>query len=248
MSSRLTPLPIKLQPFAHAALAASLVMSALGGCEKSRPIKIMPLGDSITNGTGKRSGYRSKLYADLTAAGYEIDFVGSQRTNPSPVLPDLDHEGHPGFNIDNILNGWKSYPGVNVWLGPDGYDPDIILLMIGGNDVGEQRDFAHAPDRLDALITRISDKKTGLQPDAHLIVSKITPRAAKPNDHHTRWYNEQLEKVVARHIALGEKITLVDCYQPLEPSDLADGVHPTQSGYDKIAKVWFDAISDILRR
>ena len=247
MLGMLAPSMMRFAPFAAAVLATSLLLFSTGGCEESRPTRIMPLGDSITNGTGRQSGYRSKLYADLTAAGYEIDFVGSQQTNPSPGLPDPDHEGHPGFNIDNILNGWKSYPGVNVWLGPDGYDPDIILLLIGGNDVGEQRDFEHAPDRLDALITRISNKKTGLKPGAHLIVSRITPRAAKPNDHHTRWYNEQLDIVVARHIALGEKITLVDCYQPLEPADLADGVHPTQSGYNKIAKVWFGAITAVLK-
>ena len=247
LQSLFAPL-MRYQPFALVGVAAMLLTFAFSGCEQARAIRIMPLGDSITNGTGSKSGYRSKLYADLTAAGYEIDFLGSQQTNPSPELPDLDHEGHPGFNIDNILNGWKNHPGVNVWLGSAGYDPDIILLLIGGNDVGEQRDFEHAPDRLDALITRICDTKTGLKPKAHVIISRITPRAAKPNDHNTRWYNEQLDIVVARHIAAGEKITKVDCYQPLNPADLADGVHPTQAGYDKIAEVWFDAIMGILRR
>jgi lysophospholipase L1-like esterase len=226
-------------PASRPALVEHVRRTGGGG---SGPIRIMLLGDSITNGTGRRSGYRARLHADLKAAGHNVDFVGSLQSNPSPGLKDLDHEGHPGFNIDNIANGWRSSAGIDVWLGPKGYDPDIILLMIGTNDVIEDRDFEHVGDRLDDLITRIADARTGLAPDARLIVARIPPRKNKPDDHTTRWYNEQLDAVVARHVAKDEKLTLVDMYAPLEPSDLADGVHPTQSGYDKIAKVWFDAI------
>ncbi len=51
------------------------------------PIRIMPLGDSITKGTGICSepdtylicnGYRQDLWNALVDSGYSVDFVGSQ--------------------------------------------------------------------------------------------------------------------------------------------------------------------------
>ena len=41
------------------------------------PIKIMPLGDSITLGNGPDHSYRGFLQQKLTAAGYAYDFGGS---------------------------------------------------------------------------------------------------------------------------------------------------------------------------
>lgn len=227
------------------AVCVAVMLPCSAQAVTSTAIKIMPLGDSITNGTGNQSGYRLKLYTDLAAAGYDVDFVGSLQTNSCAALPDWDHEGHPGFNIDNIANGWSTIPGIDTYLGPGGYDPDIILLMIGTNDVSEQRDFAHAPDRLSSLISRISDRTTGLKPDAHMIVATIPPRSNKPYDYDTQWYNSQLVTVVQQHIAAGENLSLVDMYGPLNASDI-DGVHPYQVGYDKIADIWFAGIQAVL--
>src|SRR5689334_14209982 len=93
--------------------------------------KIMPLGDSITLGVGEPTGhpyagYRLPLWKLLGAAGHAFDFVGSARCGP-PNLPDKDHEGHPGWTIaqlEELLP--QSLPH---------YRPDLILLVIGTNDL-----------------------------------------------------------------------------------------------------------------
>ena len=36
--------------------------------------RVMPLGDSITDGFGVPGGYRDKLYQTLTTAGFNVDF------------------------------------------------------------------------------------------------------------------------------------------------------------------------------
>lgn len=74
-------------------------------------MRIMPLGDSITQGFIRsisedyRVGYRQKLYLDLRDAGYDIDFVGSLNhgilANPGF---DYNHEGHGGWS-DNEIAG-----------------------------------------------------------------------------------------------------------------------------------------------
>ena len=96
------------------------------------PVRIMPLGDSLTTGSGGDpnviGGYREPLYNLLTGDGYNIDFVGSRTDYPNTIPPtDLDHEGWPGKTTDtmeiNIYN----------WLGLN--EADIILVHTGTNDI-----------------------------------------------------------------------------------------------------------------
>jgi lysophospholipase L1-like esterase len=101
----------------------------------------MPLGNSITWGTGDTDGfpgYRDHLYSSLEGDGYDVDFVGSM-TDPSGPH-DRHSEGHTGKTARRI-NGWnneKTGPnayGENIddWL--DWYEPNIVLYFIGTNDI-----------------------------------------------------------------------------------------------------------------
>ena len=61
--------------------------------------KIMPLGDSITDGLTVAGGYRIKLWSSIQNLGITIDFVGSLSNGPAE-LGDKNHEGHSGWRID----------------------------------------------------------------------------------------------------------------------------------------------------
>ncbi|WP_437766747.1 hypothetical protein WMF27_22915 [Sorangium sp. So ce281] len=78
------------------------------------PCKILPLGDSITDGVGVQGGggYRIELFRKARAAGKKITFVGSLMNGPATVdgasFPRA-HEGHSGWKIDQI-GGWCRRP------------------------------------------------------------------------------------------------------------------------------------------
>lgn len=110
----------------------------------------MPLGDSITDGDNIPGGYRLTLRPGLAAAGLPTDFAGSERNGPS-TLADRDHEGHSGRRIDEIA--------ARVDGGLDRARPDVILPMIGTNDMIQDRDVAGAPARLGALLDRIAARR-----------------------------------------------------------------------------------------
>jgi hypothetical protein len=45
-------------------------------------VRVMPLGDSITDGFTVPGGYRVDLWQKIVASGRTIDFVGSQSNGP----------------------------------------------------------------------------------------------------------------------------------------------------------------------
>lgn len=196
------------------------------------PTKIMPLGDSITDGITVPGAYRIKLWNTITSAGYKVDFVGSLSGGPSQ-LGDKDHEGHSGWRIDQIdakINGWM-----------DTYKPNIVLLHVGTNDISQKYDLTNAPNRLGGLIDKICAK---LPSGGKLYVAKIIPISYAD----VKNYNNQISQVVQNKASQGKSVYLVDMFSALTTADLGDGVHPNKNGYDKMADVWYSAIRNDLSK
>jgi lysophospholipase L1-like esterase len=194
----------------------------------------MPLGDSITYGEGIAGygGYRNLLGALLESDGYIIDFVGSQRS-AEDVLPDADHEGHPGWKILDIKHGIDS----EGWL--ETYQPDIILLHIGSNDLIGSTDspygnLAYAPGELSALLDDILVRLPG----THIIVAQII-RTRWVSDSNHLFYNDAIPGIVA---SKGPRVSMVDMRNILSRSDFTTFYHPNPKGYDKMAHAWESAI------
>ncbi|HSI35347.1 MAG: SGNH/GDSL hydrolase family protein [Phycisphaerae bacterium] len=222
-------------------------------------LQIMPLGDSITEGAGATGGYRTRLQQRLTAAGIDFEFVGSQVSNPSTGLGAtgrVTHEGHSGYRIDQLISGLDSAgTGNNTTGGPGGTDndgfwfnptvqPDFILLHIGTNDFGQGVNVSTAKDRLDALITKITTQR----PLSTLIVTNLLERTNNPtaNDNINTMFNPFVEGIVNTHKVNGEKVFFLDMDSALNvATDLGDGLHPNQAGYDKMGDAWFAAIQAV---
>jgi lysophospholipase L1-like esterase len=197
------------------------------------PIKIMPLGDSTTAGYTTPGGYRIELWSLLTNAGVTIDFVGTQ-TNGPPELPDLDHEGHDGFTINQLK------AGITNWL--NAAQPHIVLLQAGRNDIIQNLDLTNAPARLGSLIDAIHAHS----PDIHVIVSTLTPVRQYDYYRNSIPFNEAIPALVSSRAALGRRVSLMDVNKALALFDLADGIHPKATGYQKEARFWFGALIPVL--
>jgi lysophospholipase L1-like esterase len=189
----------------------------------------MPLGDSITDGYNVLGGYRINLWQRLAAGGYTVDLVGSGFNGPDS-LGDHDHEGHPGWRIDQLdanIVGWLQAS-----------NPYIILLHIGTNDVNQNHDLANAPARLSALI----DKIRANAPTVELFVAQITPESDPTLESRVQTFNAAIPGIVAQK---GPRTHLVDMHSAITTADLADGVHPNAGGYDKMGARWFSALQSL---
>jgi lysophospholipase L1-like esterase len=218
-----------------AVLAALLVpigavsQAGVATAESNGGVRVMPLGDSITEGTQVPGGYRIGLWQRLSTAGYRVDFVGSQFNGPA-ALGDHDHEGHPGWRIDQIdanITGWLRTAG-----------PRTVLLHIGTNDVLQNYDLAGAPSRLSALIDHI----TAQVPAADVFVATIIPLASASQEAAARTFNAAIPGIVQSKVNSGKRVHLVDMHAALTAADLTDGIHPTAAGYDKMAATWYAAL------
>ena len=213
------------------------VLKAIFGTTKQP--KILAMGDSITAGTHRvdptPGAYRTKLWNNLVDNGFNVDFVGSRRSGPSS-LGDIDHEGHPGWTINQITD-----------LVDKGRLPysDVNLLMIGTNDALRNDSTLTLKSELSQLI----DKITEVRPDAHLLVSSIAPLdpsiKGKGRANTVKAYNELIPELVKEKAAQGKKITYVNGGGSLSLDDLvSDGIHPNAAGYDKIGDAFYKALVD----
>ena len=212
--------------------AAVAVQTTAASAESNGGVRVMPLGESITEGTQVPGGYRIGLWQRVTANGYRVDFVGSQFNGPSS-LGDHDHEGHPGWRIDQIdanIVGWLRT-----------FTPHTVLLHIGTNDVLQNFNLNTAPNRLSALIDHI----TNTAPTAEVFVAQITPLANATQDSAARNFNSTIPGIVQSKVNAGKRVHLVDMHSALTPADLIDGIHPTAGGYDKMAATWFNALRSV---
>ncbi len=206
------------------------------------PVRILPLGDSLTAGYSvppTLSGYRVKLYTLLGNAGYNVDFVGTQTDTLNALLPDPNHEGHGGYRIDQIDSG------IEGWL-TSVNDPDVILLLIGTNDFYQNYDWAGASGRLENLVARISS----LRPYAKILLANLPLQTVFQNPGQEAAqdaFNASIPGIVSSQVALGRQVSFVDIHSSFNASNLSsDGVHPKQSGYDKMATTWSPAITSVI--
>src|SRR5690242_3810171 len=212
--------------------AAVAMQTGVASAESNGGVRVMPLGDSITDGTQVPGGYRIGLWQRFTSNGYRVDFVGSQFNGPA-ALGDHDHEGHPGWRIDQIdasIVGWLQTT-----------TPHTVLLHIGTNDVLQNFNLSGAPGRLSTLIDHI----TATVPTAEVFVASIIPLANAGQEANARTFNATIPGIVQSKVNAGKHVHFVDMHAALTAADLADGVHPNPGGYDKMATVWFNALRSV---
>jgi lysophospholipase L1-like esterase len=219
---------------AHSVVAvlAAVVMAAAAppATIAEKPVRIMALGDSVTDGLtlpdGTPGSFRNDLWQLLKADRRTVDFVGSQASGEQP-LGDPDHEGHPDWTIGQ-LNAKAT-----DWLRT--YQPDIILLHAGTDDLAG----VSTPQAAIAALSTLVGTIVAARPAAEVFVATLIPSPSDVLNSQIRQFNEAVPGIVARR---GNQVHLVDMYSALTGADLADPLHPTGGGYSKMAARWFSAL------
>lgn len=205
-------------------------------------IDILLLGDSITFGVvngdsderEQTGGYRTVLFRELFANGFanpiDFDFVGELTDGPGEI--DRDHAGYRGATIakidDRVEDLLLDLPKA----------PDIVLLMVGTNDVAKAFDLDEAPKRLGRLIDRLLEAEVD-----RVLIGSIPPLPERVSA--SKRFNQALPGLADLK---GDRVHFVDVSGSLGNREISsDNVHPNPRGYEIIGQNWTTAIVPILR-
>lgn len=190
--------------------------------------RILPLGDSITQGGNGHPSYRRNLAFILQGAGYNVDFVGNER---SSFGFDSDHEGHWGWEageLEQKLSGWLN-----------NYTPDIVLLHAGTNDVSRGQSYSGTIGEIGRIIDTLRKKNSKVV----ILLAKIIPMRSKD----TADFNQHVESLAASKNTSNSPVIIVDQYSGYSASsNNYDNYHPNASGEEKMARKWFNALRHYL--
>ncbi|GAA2403308.1 hypothetical protein GCM10010420_33160 [Streptomyces glaucosporus] len=204
------------------------------------PVRIMPLGDSITGSPGC---WRSLLWNRLQSAGHtDIDFVGTLGPQGCGRPHDGDNEGHGGALVTNVASQ-NLLPG---WLAAT--RPDIVVMHFGTNDVWSNR----SPESILAAYGTLVDQMRASNPRMKVLVAQIIPMNPSTCGECARRVvalNERIPGWARSKSTADSPVIAVDQWTGFSTaSDTYDGVHPNASGDEKIADRWYPALADLLDR
>jgi lysophospholipase L1-like esterase len=212
---------------------------------------VLPLGDSITEGccTAPEGGYRIELFRLAVTNAKNLTFVGTLTNGPTSVANKTfpsHHEGHGGYTIAG--GGQGALAGTITDKAISSTHPNIVLLMIGTNDINGNVDVANAPKKLGQLIDEIITDA----PDALVVVATIIPISAPGGDKGAQTFNAAIPALVSARASAGKHVILVDNYaafskdQSYQTTLKADGLHPNTAGYVVLGQSFYNAIGGLL--
>lgn len=256
----------RLTAFFVSAVLSSAVSVCAGGKDLGA---IWFIGDSITesNADGDPDGSpRKSLYELLKAGGYSFTYTGHYTRSPDglPATGQTPadnlyhyHSGISGYLITDGFSQARKRPVRGIGSGLSRYwesgrlavvKPDIILIMLGTNDIGHGCDLENAPARLRALLDQIYALPDIGKPKVFLAsIPPIGPAGAARSN--VIIFNESIPKIAADYRAAGRPVYFVDQFTPIDQAYAAnmcsDNLHPNRIGNETMAQQWFDAVTAV---
>lgn len=216
------------------------------------PMRILPLGDSITQSFRNHRSYRYNLWVKLINAGIDFKFVGSMHSNAggNPLWPPYrgrsfnnTHEGHSGWTTGQILNGFPGHGQgrLTTWL--QGYTPDVVLLLLGTNDAFQDENISSVEDNLKQIIFELRVRN----PNVIILLAKLIPTSYPNFNSRIDALNAAIGGIAPEMNMRASPVIVVDQLAGFDPeTDTFDGVHPNELGEEKMAQKWFQAIKALL--
>src|ERR1700730_5702957 len=218
---------------------------------KGVSVKIMPVGDSITEGKYTQGGYRKPLYQMLKDNGYSVTFVAKEDnedpandTGFSTGMENPNHEGYGSARIGMLLNGGttEKHTALPIKTSLANNNPDVVLIMLGTNDIFGITPTDRMQQTMEKLLTTIFEQN----PNTTVVLASIPPISKiEARNADVNAYNAVLPEIVAKEKALNHKIEFADIHSVFtDPADLSeDKVHPSATGYNKMAALWYSILT-----
>jgi lysophospholipase L1-like esterase len=227
----------------------------------TNPMKIMPVGDSITDDCVTNGAWRLFLQPLLVTNGIAFTNTGRLLSAGYAGFTQRRHEGYcgsvigpPGVFAVYNYNTTDAHLQriVRDALAITNNRPHLMLILIGANDIGRGRNpWTVATNDMPNLLSVIFSNV----PNANVLLAKTTTlqnAGLGYNAYATNVpiYNAALQAMVNQRRALGQNVFLADMFSAVDYGTmfLSDHLHPNPLGLRAIAKEWAARIETILIR
>ena len=252
---------ITLEDVPDASVYRKNLVLTVGDYENAPEIKILPIGDSITQGVTKDSQgdypqYRTAIAARLAANGYKPKMVGVWKyapKNAANVVMSEDWVWHCGISGDGIKtspNTASSQRGgvrdnLHLYLDIAGY-ADVITLLIGTNDIGA----GDAADEVYASFKALIENISAERPNAKIIGATLLDRNESTSENHQKIiaFNDLLKSDWAAK-KLPSNFVLLDLYSmvPITSDNFfTDKLHLNWAGCSLTSEAFAEKIMEAL--
>lgn len=255
---------MKSAPIALLAMACLLAGCAAPSASRTDSVRIVCIGDSITQGRGGVSasgqtrvptdGWRWAFWTRAVDAGLHVKFVGTLTVGFESTPAYADHKGLVFENRHEARWGWTAEAQLER-LRETGkaWTADIALIYLGTNrekltDEEKKTDpdgIARTTAAMRGLLALLRENN----PRMALLV-----RLPQGDDSRCLGLNKSYLKIVAEFDRPDAPARVVQApadwrWDPKQPgTDTIDGCHPTKSGDAKIAAGFFDAALPLLKK
>lgn len=229
------------------ALCLALLLGVLSACSGSGPatdlgpVRVLLVGDSVTQGSAGDWTWRYRLWEHLRDDGARVDLVGPDETvaGPPPGPPSLDY-ADPDFDRDHAGRWGKSFEDTDWTVGElvDVYRPDVVVELLGINDAVWRGEPASVLlDRAAGFV----EQAQAADPDVDVVLGEL-PQTWVPA---VPAYDAGLAGLADRFGTADSRVVVASTTADgfTKDVDTYDPVHPSASGEVKIAAGVADALA-----
>ena len=206
------------------------------------PVRIMLLGDSVTQGSAGDWTWRYRLWQHFSTAGLPVDFVGPRHDLWDNVSdqPGSAAYADPEFDQDHAARwGMQAFvPDVPASQLVEDHHPDVVVAMLGVNDLL----YGASPDAVARRTAELVRELHAADPDIEVVLAEATQTWFSGVEE----FNDLLDDVAAdTDTEAGGVVAAQTATRYDRDADTWDTSHPNARGEVKIAAAIADGLSAI---
>lgn len=212
-----------------------------GAAVPPRPVRILLLGDSVTQGSAGDWTWRYRLWQHFERAGVAVNLVGPRDDLWNDVTKRHGSGAYvdPGFDSDHAARWGMTIEAPDVPVGDlvVQFRPDVVVVMLGINDL-----FVDPPESVAGRTTELVAEVREAAPATSLVLAEATQTwfTTAPA------FNELLAEVASTADQPGSRVVVARTAADYDKdADTWDNSHPNARGEVKIAAAVADALSEI---
>jgi lysophospholipase L1-like esterase len=199
-------------------------------------VTVLPWGDSITGGYTTPPGYRRTLWSTALGGGYVVDYLGSQADAGGWA-----ERHHQGVSGDKVADARADADAGLLAT----YPADVILLMLGSNDLWNAGAKDGDPAATLTAISNLLDVAYTALPSVRVVWMALPPSSDATMNGLVSTFNSGMATKISTHTAQGRKV--VAGATGLTTGDMLDEVHPNSAtGYPLLAAGFWSGFTAVM--